>query len=77
VIKNEDYWLEVEALEPFANRDDPGSAEHRACAWKWLGKLQAGRGLTQLQIIQLQGLLQNVYLIGVHDGKAALAGVPD
>lgn len=55
MMKNHEYWLEIESLPVF----ETGNKE----CWNWLEKLQQTK-LTQLQLIQLKGLLQAVCKAG-------------
>ena len=64
-IKNEEYWADIESKNFMAREDLPSYP----LAWEWLEKLEQGGQLRQIDIIQLEGLLDAVYRLGVESDK--------
>jgi hypothetical protein len=68
-VSNDALWEKIEDSPPFQDvAGDPDRRKAYDRAWAWLELLREGRGLTQLQVIRLSGLLDAVYEAGKADG---------
>jgi hypothetical protein len=69
-LPNEEFWLEIEDLEPFKADYNVEGTELQKEAWQRLENLQESRvGMTQLQLISLTRLIDIIYQLGQHDGR--------
>ena len=66
MARNDEYWQEITDKPPFSNTTE---SIYTKQAWHWLEKLENNGKLSQLQLIQLGALLNNVYQAGVEHGR--------
>jgi hypothetical protein len=59
MIRNEEMWRDIEDHKAFGNEK----------TWVYLEKLQNGGRLTQIDLINLLGLIEEVYKAGFEEGR--------